>query len=79
MMECIREVSVPSEKENRGDCLKVHIICVSQQYCVDIIVKTHMSGECIMHGLKEKCMKILIGKLEGKRPLGRSSRVRKVI
>jgi hypothetical protein len=32
-----------------------------------------------MHGLREKCMKIFVGKLEGKIPLGRSSRLRKVI
>jgi hypothetical protein len=66
-------------KGKERDCLKVHIICVSQQYWVDIIVKTDMSVECSMHGLREKCMKILIGKLEGKRQLGRSSRLRKVI
>jgi len=72
--------SVPREKEKKGDCLKMHLICVSLQYCVDIIVKTDMSGECSMLGLREKCLKISIGKLEGKRPLGRSSsRLRKVI
>jgi len=32
-----------------------------------------------MHGLREECMKLLIGKPEGKRPLGRYSRLRKVI
>jgi hypothetical protein len=79
MMEYFREVSVPREKEKKGDCLKVHVICVSQQYWVDIILKKSMSGECSMHGLREKCMKILIGKIEGKRPLGRSSRLRNVI
>jgi len=72
--------SIPREKEKKEDCLKVHIIRVSQQYWVDIIVKTDMSGECSMHGLRERCLKILIGKLEGKRPLGRSSsRLRKVV
>ena len=60
-------------KEKERECLKLHIICVSQQYWVDVILKKGMSGERSMHGLREKCMKILIGKLEGKRPLGKSS------
>ena len=66
MMECIREVSVPRAKEKRRDCLKVKVICVYKRYWVGIIVKTDMSGECSMHGLREKCMKILIRKLEGR-------------
>jgi hypothetical protein len=30
-----------------------------------------MSGECSTHGRDEKSLKILVGKPEGKRPLGR--------
>jgi hypothetical protein len=53
MMRCIEEVFVPGEKKKKRDCLKVHIICVSQQYWVDVILKKSMSGECSMHGLRE--------------------------
>jgi len=39
-----------------------------------IIEKNEMGGACGAYGGGERCAKVLVGKPEGKRPLGRSSR-----
>jgi hypothetical protein len=38
-----------------------------------------MGGACNTHGRDEKCIKIVVGKLEGVRPRVRSGRRRKII
>jgi hypothetical protein len=39
-----------------------------------IIMVQEMGGACSRHGKDEKCMKIVVGKPEEKRPLGRPRR-----
>jgi hypothetical protein len=37
----------------------------------DEIKENEMGGTCSMYGEEERCIQYLVGKLEGKRPLGR--------
>jgi hypothetical protein len=52
--------------------MRSFVICILTQYCAgDQIEKKEMDGACSPDG-EEKCLcRVLVGKPEGKRPLGR--------
>jgi hypothetical protein len=59
-------------KEARENFMKSFIICTLNQILLGFFSKEdEMGGTCRMHGRDEKCIFILIGKPEGRRPLGR--------
>jgi hypothetical protein len=48
------------------------MIVLLTQYCAgDKIEKNQMDGACSLDGGGERCYRVLVGKPEGKRPLGR--------
>ena len=51
------------------------MICTTHQYCSgDQIKKNEMGGACSMYGETTGLYKVLVGKPEGKSPLGRLRR-----
>jgi len=52
------------------------MICILIQYCSDDQVeKNEVYGACSMYGESRSVYRILVGKSEGKRPLGRPRRI----
>jgi len=51
------------------------MICVPHPYCSgNKIEKNEMGGACSTYGERRVVYRVLVGKLEGKRPLGRPRR-----
>jgi hypothetical protein len=50
------------------------IICIHPKYYADRIKEDEMGKACGTHGRGEKIYNVLVGKPEGKRPLGRPRR-----
>jgi hypothetical protein len=69
----LRRVFGPKRGEVTGEWRKLH--CILTQYCAGgKIEKNKMSGACGAYGGGERVHRVLVGKPEGKRPLGRPRR-----
>jgi hypothetical protein len=51
--------------------MRSFIICAVRQVQLEQVKENEMSRECGTNGAKRNAYRILVGKLEGKRPLGK--------
>ena len=61
---------------NREDYLTRNLspVLLGKYYMVHEIKKKEMGGACDTYGTQESCAQVLVGRPEGKRPLGRPRR-----
>ena len=75
----LKKICGPKWQELTGEWRKLHIKELHDLYCspnIRVIKEDEMGGVCGMYGGEEKCaFWILVGKPEGKRPLGSSRHI----
>jgi hypothetical protein len=66
----LRRIFGPERDEVTGGWRKLHQEKLHNFYCSPDIIRA-MGGACSMHGEMRNAFKIMVGKPEGKRPLGK--------
>jgi len=70
----LRGIFGPKRDEVTGEWRKLHNEelndPLTQSFSGDQIKKNEMGGECSMYGERRDVLRVLVGKFEGKRPLG---------
>jgi len=75
----LRRIFRPKRDEVQGNgenyIMRSLMFCTAHPYCAgDKIEKNEMGGACSVYGERRGLYRVLVGKTEGKRPLGRPRR-----
>jgi hypothetical protein len=65
------------QQGSRKDYTKRRLCSVDLKYFSGDQIKNEMDGACSRYGEEERCIKVLVGKLSGRRLLGRPNRRQK--